>query len=202
MSRDYQPKHGMQGKARNLGERSDMELAKACLAQNRQAQQELYERFRLPLFRLCLRYARDKQEAEDFLHDGLITIFRDLNKYRGEGPLGGWCRRVVLNVSLQHLRKRKKMVEVELTEAPELSTESDDMFFEGKPDPKLLIQFLQQLPDGYRTVFNLYVIENYNHREIAEQLGISIGSSKSQLHKAKAMLRRLAAPIFAADGNS
>ncbi len=173
---------------------TDRQLVKACLANDRQAQRQLYDRFRTPLYRLCLRYARDRPEADDFLQDGFIKIFADLPRYRGDGALGGWMRRVVLNICLQHLRRKRP--ETALDEAPEAYTEAEDVFAEAPPDPRLLIAYLQQLPDGYRTVFNLYVIEEYSHKEIARQLDISIGASKSQLHKAKAMLRRLAAPVF------
>ena len=167
---------------------------RACLANDRRAQRLLYERFRVPLYRLCLRYARDRQEADDFLQEGFIRIFTDLSQYRGQGALGGWLRRVVLNICLQHLRKKKW--EVGLDEAPELYEEAEDLFAEAPPDPRLIIQYLQQLPSGYRTVFNLYVIEGYTHQQIAQKLQISVGASKSQLSKAKAQLRRLAAPLF------
>jgi RNA polymerase sigma factor (sigma-70 family) len=164
-------------------------LVKACLKNDRQAQRQLYERYRLPLFRLCLRYARDRQEAEDFLHDGFLAIFRDLPQFRGSGALGGWLRRVMLNTALQHLRRQRPFSPLERLTEGELAGEDP-----ADPDPELpemefLVEVIRQLPPGYRAVFNLFVVENYSHQAIAEALGISVGASKSQLHKAKAMLR-------------
>lgn len=167
----------------------DQKLVKDCLGGDRRAQRNLYEQYKQSLFRLCLRYSRDSQEAEDFLHEAFITAFRDLKQYKGNGPLGGWLRRVTINTALQHLRKQKRLLypDIDLSEVTEMSEE------ESLPplyNMQQLIGHIQKLPAGYRTVFNLFVVEQYSHQEIAKTLDISVGSSKSQLSKAKAMLRR------------
>ncbi len=163
---------------------------KACLRAERAAQRQLYESYKQPLYRLCLRYARDQQEAEDFLHEAFIRIFRDLHQYSGKGALGGWLRRVCLNCCLQHIRKRGQVIFSDnMTVLVDAADQVDDL----PPSPhdmQQLLQVIQELPAGYRTVFNLFVVENYSHQEIADALSISVGSSKSQLSKAKAMLRR------------
>ncbi|PSR14786.1 MAG: RNA polymerase subunit sigma-70 [Bacteroidetes bacterium] len=167
----------------------DQQLVKACLRGNPRAQRQLYEQHKLPLFRLCLRYARDHQEAEDFLHDAFLVIFRDLGQFRGTGPLGGWMRRLTINVALQQLRKQRRLLfpETDLEQAADIAAVEEDL--PPLHDLAQVIAHIQALPAGYRAVFNLFVVEGFSHQHIADQLGISVGASKSQLSKAKAMLR-------------
>ena len=142
------------------------------------------------LFRVCLRYARDKSEAEDILQDGFLKIFKDLKQYSGKGALGGWMRKVMVNTALQYLRKWKdsfSAVDID-TMTEDFSTPEDAY---AKLGLKELTMMIQQLPVGYRTVFNLYVIEGFAHKEIATMLEIKENTSKSQLSKAKAMLRSM-----------
>lgn len=169
---------------------NDAALAAACTAGDRGAQRVLYERFRLPLYRLCLRYARDPQEAEDFLHDGLLRVFRDLAQYRGQGPLGGWVRRVVLNTVLQHLRRRPCFVPASELPDPGADPEPEPEYLDGFA-PERIYELIRELPPGYRTVFNLFYLEGFSHEHIARELEISQGASKSQLYKAKRHLRKL-----------
>lgn len=171
-------------------EPNEKHLVESCLRQDRRAQRQLYEKYKTPMFRLCLRYARDRQEAEDLLQEGFIKVFCDLSQYRGEGALGGWIRKVMINVALQHLRKQKKLFETIEVEKIAETEEAEEMILSDLR-AKSLTKIIQQLPPGYRTVFNLYVIEGYSHKEIADSLDIQINTSKSQLSKAKAMLRRL-----------
>lgn len=174
----------------------EQHLISACLRGDRLAQRQLYEQHKLPLYRLCLRYARDAQEAEDFLHEAFIVIFRDLGQYRGQSAVGGWMRRVTINVALQQLRKQRQLPIADNPNGqfPDIADETDE------PLPPIanmeqMVTLIQALPPGYRAVFNLFVVENHSHQTIAEQLGISVGASKSQLSKAKAMLRQqLTAP--------
>jgi RNA polymerase sigma factor (sigma-70 family) len=169
----------------------ERELIEGCLKGDAQAQRELYEQYKVPLFRLCLRYASSREEAEDILQEGFLKVFSDLEQYRGTGALGAWMRRVVLNVALQHLRRQKQLpVTAELETIAELADDSVEQLF-SQLRAKALVGLIQQLPPGYRTVFNLYVIEGYAHREIADMLSISENTSKSQLSKAKALLRRV-----------
>lgn len=168
---------------------TEQNLVQACLKGDRVAQRQLYEQYKQPLFRLCLRYARDSQEAEDYLHEAFLKIFQDLHQFRGKGVLGGWLRRVTLNICLQQIRKQRQTIFPENMLLVAGETVEEDLP-PAPYDMQELIQVIQQLPGGYRAVFNLFVIENYSHQAIAEELGISVGASKSQLSKAKAMLRR------------
>ncbi|MEL6670294.1 MAG: sigma-70 family RNA polymerase sigma factor, partial [Bacteroidota bacterium] len=141
-------------------------------------------------YRMCLRYAKDAQEAEDFLHDGMLKALQEIDKYRAEGALGGWVRRVVLNQILQELRRRPKLVSDEM--APDRIEHADSQLDEDLDEISSaeLHRLICQLPTGYRTVFNLYYVEGLGHRDIAAQLQISEGSSKSQLYKARIHLRK------------
>ncbi len=164
-------------------------LLTACLKGQPEAQRQLYERYKVPMYRLCLRYAADAVEAEDMLQEGFIKVFNDLPQFRGDGALGGWIRKVVLHSALQYLRKRMQwgtwVSEEHIPEQPLPDTRPD-----MQDEAQRIVQLLQKLPEGYRTVFNLFVIEEFSHKEIAEMLGISENTSKTQLFKAKAMLRR------------
>jgi RNA polymerase sigma-70 factor (ECF subfamily) len=137
------------------------------------------------MYALCLRYLRESDDAQDVLLKAFTKVFEHLPRFKGEGSFEGWVRRIVVNEALMFLRKHKhRHITIELEEAaasveqyPQL--EADD-----------LLQLVQALPEGYRTVFNLHAIEGYAHAEIAEQLGISEGTSKSQLSRAKELLRQ------------
>lgn len=142
------------------------------------------------MFRLCLRYARDRAEAEDLLQEGFVRVFTDLHQYSSQGALGGWVRRVILNVALQHVRRQQRLFPVVEVDAYASHLPSGDDIV-AHLNAEALTQFIQQLPPGYRAVFNLYVVEGYAHKEIADMLGIGVGTSKSQLSKAKAMLRKM-----------
>lgn len=141
------------------------------------------------MFRLCLRYARDWPEAEDLLQDAFVKVFNDLPDFRFEGPLGGWVRRVVLNTALMHVRKQQRLFPTEEIES--LADRAVNPDIGARLDAEALTRLVQQLPPGYRAVFNLYVIDGYSHREIADMLGIDEGTSKSQLFKAKKALREM-----------
>lgn len=167
----------------------EKQLLADCLRRQPAAQRQLYERYKVQMYRLCLRYAGNNAEAEDLLQEGFIKVFSDLHQFRGEGALGGWIRQVVLRTALQYLRKRMRA-------APFVSEDQipDEVDSASLPDEiweaQHVVHLLQQLPEGYRTVFNLYVIEGYSHKEIADMLHITESTSKTQLFKAKAHLRR------------
>ena len=166
----------------------DAHLVRACLQGDGSSQRLLYEQYKRPMFRICLRYAGTKQEAEDYLQEGFVKVFKDLQQYRMEGPLGAWIRKVVLNTILQQLRRRKiafSDADVNDLEARYLTDED----ITGNLDAEILTTYIQGLPDGYRTVFNMFVIEGFTHQEIADTLKIQVGTSKSQLSKARAMLK-------------
>lgn len=169
---------------------TDNQLIVACKKGNAQAQRRLYEQYQTLMFRICLRYAKDRSEAQDMLQDGFIKIFTDLPKYRGEGAIGAWMRKVMVNTCLQHLRKWKNLFPaMDIQTLVDEPTTTEDIF--AVMGAKELTLLIQSLPTGYRIVFNMYVVEGYSHKEIAEALGVTMSTSKSQLFKAKAMLRKL-----------
>ncbi len=174
-----------------MQQHSDQELVKGVLASNPTSQAALYQQYSVPMFRVLLRYARDRAEAEDLLQEGFIRVFRDMGQFRGEGALGGWIRRIMVNTALSHLRKQRDFIRDTSDFTPfenQFRTEED---FAANMDAQTLLTYLQKLPPGYRTVFNLYAIDGFSHEEIANQLGISIGTSKSQLFKAREFLKRI-----------
>jgi RNA polymerase sigma factor (sigma-70 family) len=171
-------------------ESNEQKLINGCIKKEQKAQRQLYEQYKVPLFRVCLRYAKDRPEAEDMLQDGFIKIFADIHQYNGSGALGGWMRKVMVNTALQYLRKQKRRGHtLEITEIADTYQAEETIL--SDLGAKALTGLIQKLPPGYRAVFNLYVIEGYAHREIAEQLDVTESTSKSQLSKAKAMLRKL-----------
>lgn len=162
----------------------------ACLRGERLAQKAFFERFKGKMFALCLRYANSREDAEDILQEGFVKVFRDLNQYSGAGNLEGWVRKVFVNTALQYIKKQKNaLLTTELN--GEDRADEPEMPFGDEPPAKNMILILQKLPPGFRTVFNLYVLEGYTHPEIAEILGISVGTSKSQLLRAKAHFKKL-----------
>lgn len=168
---------------------SDEELIAKCKKGKRSAQQELYSRFSDKMLAICMRYVGNQFEAEDVLVVAFMKIFEKIDQYSGEGSFEGWIRRIMVNESLMYLRKQKHTKYHEDLETAERETanELSDSHLEAED----LLKLIQALPDGYRAVFNLYAIEGYSHKEIAQQLGVSEGTSKSQLSKARNMLKRM-----------
>lgn len=163
---------------------------KACIHGDRRAQKAFFERFKGKMFALCLRYASTREDAEDILQEGFVRVFRDLHQYSGVGNFEGWLRKVFVNTALQHLQKQRRGPMIVELGAYDVATDDAPFFGEELP-ARNLTKVLQQLPTGFRTVFNLYVLEGYSHPEIAEILNISVGTSKSQLLRAKAHFRSL-----------
>ncbi|MBK6995022.1 MAG: RNA polymerase sigma factor [Lewinellaceae bacterium] len=162
----------------------------ACLSGDRLAQKHFFECFKGKMFALCLRYANSREDAEDILQEGFVKVFRDLNQYTGAGNFEGWVRKVFVNTALQHLQKQKKnLITMEL-DGQDFPDEPET-YLSDEPPAKNMIRILQQLPTGYRTIFNLHILEGYSHPEIAEILDISVGTSKSQLLRAKVHFRKL-----------
>lgn len=162
----------------------------ACLRGDRREQKVFFECFKGKMFALCLRYANNREDAEDILQEGFIKVFRDLHQYSGVGNFEGWVRKIFVNTALYHLQKQRKgpmMVELN---GQDIAAEPEA--FHGDEVPaQNMIRILQKLPPGFRSVFNLHVLEGYTHPEIAEILNISVGTSKSQLLRAKAHFRAL-----------
>ena len=152
-------------------------------------QQELYQRFASKMYGVCLRYAGNAEEAEDILQDGFIKVFNKIDSYRGEGSFEGWIRRIFVNTAIEHFRKRIYLQPI--TDTEENTIQGKYLSALDHMAEKDIIHLVQQLSPGYRTVFNMYVVEGYTHRQIAEALGISEGTSKSQLSRAKLILQDL-----------
>ncbi|MGB3588684.1 MAG: sigma-70 family RNA polymerase sigma factor [Tunicatimonas sp.] len=151
------------------------------------SQKAVYERFSPVMFSLSLRYVKDYDSAQDVLLKSFMKVFDNIRQYTGQGSFEGWVRRIVVNESLMHLRKHKNMsAEVDIEAAKDTAATTYDHL-----EAEELLHVVQQLPVGYRTVFNLYAIEGYSHAEIADRLGISAGTSKSQLSRAKQLLRQM-----------
>lgn len=142
------------------------------------------------MFALCLRYANSREDAEDILQEGFVKVFRDLGQYSGAGNFEGWVRKVFVNTALQHLQRNRKNLVITELDAQDFPDEPPAYDVDEAP-AKNMTRILQQLPPGFRTVFNLHVLEGYSHPEIAEILGISVGTSKSQLLRAKACFKKM-----------
>lgn len=167
----------------------DQQLIKLCAKHDRKAQQELYDKYSGLLLGVCLRYAADRAEAEDILQDSFLKIFFNIKDYTGSGSFTGWLRKVTVNTAITHYHKNLKYryhVDIEEFVSMETGTTSfEEDFFNSEE----LIRVLNELPTGFRMVFNLYAVEGYKHKEIGEMLGIDTNTSKSQYSRAKAALR-------------
>ncbi len=166
---------------------TESDLIKGCLQGERRMQEELYKRFSPRMYAVCLRYSGNAEEAEDILQEGFIKIFKKLDSFRGDGSFEGWLRRIFVNTAIEHFRRKRYLMPV---------TEKEENTIEGKYTSVLdelgakdIMLLVQELSPGYRTVFNMYVVEGYTHKEIADILGISEGTSKSQLSRAKVILQ-------------
>lgn len=166
-------------------------IIESCKTGNIFAQNRVYDVFSARLYRLCLRYVQQEDDAEEVLMNGFLKFFRSLHEfeYRDDNSLEVWLKRIMVNEALMHLRKQKALpiFADEANAENSLSTEMPDQSLHAKD----IYAAIVQLPTGYRMVFNLHAIEGYSHEEIAKQLGISIGTSKSQLSKARAMLQTM-----------
>ncbi|TCZ74520.1 RNA polymerase sigma factor [Flaviaesturariibacter aridisoli] len=168
---------------------SESDLVEGCRQGDRKLQKELYERFAPKMFGVCLRYAGATEEAEDILQEGFVKVFNKISSFRGEGSFEGWIRRIIVNTAIEHFRRKTYLQPV--TEREEETMESDYLSVLDSLAEKDIIGLVQQLSPGYRSVFNMYVVEGYTHKQIGELLGISEGTSKSQLSRAKAILQDL-----------
>ena len=162
------------------------QLIENCKSNNTKAQGELYKLFSSKLFALCLKYSRNYAEAEDNLQDAFLIIFKKIGQFKNKGSFEGWLKRITINTVMQRYRKEKvfEIVNEEAIEAVEVETEEDELSID------YLLQIIQDLPDRYRLVFNLYVLDDYSHKEIADLLQIKVGTSKSNLARARQILKQ------------
>lgn len=161
------------------------ELVDLCKKGDRTSQAQLYRKYSNILFGICLKYSRSKTEAEDNLHDSFMTIFDKIGQYRSEGSFEGWMKRITVNTVLQKYRKSEHLnvVSENLEEETEVEPIHADVGLQT------LLKYIQELPNKYRLTFNLYVLDGYTHKEISEQLGTSPGTSKSNLARARMILK-------------
>lgn len=174
---------------------NENEIIKGCLKNDRASQKALYEQYYSKMLGVCLRYAKEKEDAKDVLHEAFLKVFNNLKNFNGSGSFEGWIRRIMVNTSIDHLRKNKQNYLIvstvyanEKAFAATEEIEDDDLLL--NIDKEDILKAVQDLTPAYRTVFNLYVIEEFTHKEIAEMLDISEGTSKSNLSKAKFNLRK------------
>jgi RNA polymerase sigma factor (sigma-70 family) len=170
------------------------DIIKECASGNVRAQEKLYRMFAPKMFGVCLRYSRDRAEAEDNLQDGFVKIFTSIDSFRHEGSFEGWMRRIMVNVALGKYRKSNILYPVEDIGDHDVPQSSDNIF--EKFGAEELIELIRQLPERYRMVFNLYVMEGMNHKEISELMNISVGTSKSNLSRARDILKRKVKDLY------
>lgn len=168
---------------------NEAELVAQCLAGDAKAQHELYHRFAPRMMSVCLRYAENREEAEDFLQDGFIKVFMKLSSFKFEGSLEGWMRRVLVNNMLDAMRRKNQMPGMDVLDArfndpPSSALPTDAL------QAKELMNLIASLPVGYRTIFNMYVLDGFSHKEIADKLKIAESTSKSQLSRARDYLQK------------
>ena len=168
---------------------SESDLIKGCIEGDRQIQELLYHRFSPKMYAICLRYAGNTDDAQDLLQEGFIKVFKNLGKFRGDGSFEGWIRKIFVNTSIEHFRKKVKLYSV--NETQEVTIEDNEWNVLDNLAEKDIMSMIHELSPGYRAVFNMHVIEGYSHKEIADILGINEGTSKSQLARAKAALKKM-----------
>jgi RNA polymerase sigma-70 factor (ECF subfamily) len=161
------------------------QLIERCKHNDAQAQSQLYKRYASKLFSVCLKYSRNYVEAQDNLQDAYLTIFKKIGQFKSQGSLEGWMKRITINTALQRYRSAGvfDIINEDQIEDVYVDVEDDDMSID------YLLNIIQELPDRYRLVFNLYALDDYSHKEIAEMLTISTGTSKSNLARARTILK-------------
>ncbi|MEX0968222.1 MAG: sigma-70 family RNA polymerase sigma factor [Bacteroidia bacterium] len=165
----------------------DISLVEKCINGDVQSQKELFQLYYSKMLAICDRYAKDRDDAKDALQDGFIKVFENLHTFNFKSSLEHWIRRIMVNMSIDKYRKKvSEPFKVDVDKVYDLSIEEEIL---TQLDYEDLLVCVQELPHGYQTVFNLYVIEGFSHQEIGEMLGISAGTSKSQLHKARHQLQ-------------
>ena len=171
-----------------MAENFDLKLIESCREGDRAAQKVLYERLAPRMFPVCIRYIGDREAAEDVLQDGFVTLFTLLDSYKGEGSFEGWARKIFVTTALMELRRKdalKMSDELDVVRGMKSETVSQLQSI-GYKD---LMNLITQLPPGFRTVFNLYAVEGFTHKDIGEMLGISETTSRTQLSRARAWLQ-------------
>lgn len=155
---------------------------------NQRLQKILYDKYAEKMYAVCLRYAKNATDAEDILQQGFIKVFRNIDKYRGDGSFEGWIRKIITRTAITHITKNRK---ISFQTTIDYSHEDNTSNILDKLAEKDIVGMITKLPPGYRKIFTLYVIEGYNHREIAEMLGCSEGNCKSQFYRSRTRLQKI-----------
>jgi RNA polymerase sigma-70 factor (ECF subfamily) len=171
-------------------------VVKGCIKGDRKSQQLLYKSFYGKMLVVCMRYSRDHSEAQDLLHDGFIKVFSHLKTYEYKGSLEGWVRRIIVNNAIDYIRNKKDFLveyddETQYEYVPDEYLDEKESMDMQQLQAEEILALIQELSPAYQTVFNMYVMEDYSHQEIADILNISVGTSKSNLAKAKQRLKEL-----------
>jgi len=172
---------------------TEQEIIVGCMKEDDRFQRLFFERYYSKMFAICIRFAKNEDEAKDILQEGFIKAFEGIKKFKGDSSLSTWLSRIMVNHAINYLKAKNKNPFLSISEneflVPNLPDFDNELVKELSPDEALSL--LQKLPDGYRTVVNLYAIEGLTHKQISQNLGISEGTSKSQLSKARAILKKL-----------
>jgi RNA polymerase sigma-70 factor (ECF subfamily) len=183
----------MNSESEDIGNLELKAIIEGCLRNEHKSQYQLYQMFYSSMTSVCMRYCKDREEANDMVQEGFIKVFKNLTRYEFKGSFEGWMRRIFVNNAIDNIRRKKKdhllLGEDEKMDAFS-EFEKDPLDIEGELDPEIVMEAIQKLTPAYKAVFSLYVIEEYSHKEIAEMLNISVGTSKSNLAKAKQNLRK------------
>lgn len=166
---------------------NDTDIIEGCLLSNPVMQKMLYEKFAPKMYGICMRYAANGEDAKDILQDGFIKVFKNLGKFLGTGSFEGWMRRIFVNTAIEHYRKRNDVYAI--NEQQHEHIQDQEISALDALEAADIIKLISELPNGYRTVFNLFAVEGFSHKEIAEMMGISEGTSKSQFARSKAWLK-------------
>ena len=175
------------------------EIISGCVKGDSKCQQIVYEKFYGKMLGVCMRYSKDREDARDILQDGFLKVFTNIKSHSGSGSFEGWIRKIMINTALDSIRRSKQLIQYtdsEYVEDPSTSASTPLMVTTEEENENInvsaeeIMKAVQQLPIAYRTVFNMYVVDGFSHQEIAEQLGINIGTSKSNLSKAKMNLKK------------
>lgn len=170
-----------------------MKLVEACKRQDRRAQQQLYSQYARAMYNICLRMMGNEADAEDMLQNAFVDVFLKINSYRSEATIGAWIKRIVINTCINHLKKRRLDTTEWDDRIGDQSLETDYNAQDASLSVDMVKKAMAELPDGYRAVFSLYLIEGYDHKEIADIMGVTEATSKSQFSRAKKKMREILA---------
>jgi len=166
---------------------SESDIIEGCILGNPRMQRMLYEKFSPKMYALCIRYAGNTDDAQDILQDGFVKVFGNIARFKGTGSFEGWIRRIIVNTAIEHFRKKNTLQVIDEHTENQLADDHTNIF--NLLEAKELLEIIKSMPAGYRTVFNLYAVEGYTHKEIATMMNLTEGTSKSQYARAKNWLQ-------------